>query len=219
MGLRSVHPYWVLYDAILHPEDLTHLQDQVHLLKIRFAFSRFQARQKKYITMKQGENNTEKQVLRIDYQRFGSEHDLPSEDRLLLQSAKAHVGNAYAPYSGFEVAAAVQLANNQIVLGSNQENASYGLCICAEQNALSTAGSIHGLTPIRAIAITARAKAKPIVHPISPCGACRQVISEHEDRHSQPIRVILQGESGDILVFQSVKDLLPFSFSGSELPT
>ncbi|NND31986.1 MAG: cytidine deaminase [Saprospiraceae bacterium] len=139
------------------------------------------------------------------------------EDRELLQRAGNALGLAYAPYSGFSVSAAIRLADGQILTGTNQENAAYGLCICAEQNVLSTAGSSHKDHSVVAMAITARSSVKKIDHPISPCGACRQSISEHEDRHDRPIRLILRGEEGEIYLFQSIKDLLPLSFSGKDL--
>jgi cytidine deaminase len=137
--------------------------------------------------------------------------------RKLLDHARLDLKNAYAPYSGFTVAAAVLLEDGQFLVGTNQENASYGLCLCAEQNVLAMAGSQFKNLAIEMMVITVQSKGKAIDYPISPCGACRQVISEHEDRHQQAIKIILQGESGPILVFASVKDLLPFSFSGKDL--
>lgn len=153
----------------------------------------------------------------IHYQIFNESSQLDEAARNVLNIARNALINAYAPYSGFKVAAAILLDNGKILVGTNQENASYGLCICAEQNVLSHAGSQYHDTSIRLMAVTAMAPGRSIEHPISPCGACRQVISEHEDRHHQPIRIILQGETGSILSFDSVKDLLPFSFSGKDL--
>ena len=153
----------------------------------------------------------------IHYEKFNDLTDLPEDEQQLIVQARNALESAYAPYSGFEVAAAIYLENGEILVGTNQENASYGLCLCAEQNVLATAGSQFGSVTIKKMAITARAAAKDINYPISPCGACRQVISEHEDRHQHPIKIILQGASGDILTFQSIKELLPFSFSAKDL--
>jgi cytidine deaminase len=155
--------------------------------------------------------------IEIKYQVFDHVSELEPEDRALLEIAHNSLDQAYAPYSGFEVSACVKLHNGEILAGTNQENASYGLCICAEQNVLSTAGSQYKDEPVLTMAITARSGGETIDHPVSPCGACRQVISEFEDRQSQPIRILLQGEEGPILVFRSVKELLPFSFSGKDL--
>ncbi|MCB0666451.1 MAG: cytidine deaminase [Saprospiraceae bacterium] len=158
-----------------------------------------------------------KKSLNIDYQIFSDISQLDETDRRLLEMARSALDKAYAPYSGFQVAAALMLDNGIQIVGTNQENASYGLCLCAEQNILATAGSEHFHSAVKVMAITARSLNKPVDHPISPCGACRQVLSEHEDRHQQPIRLLLQGETGEILCFASAKDLLPFSFSAKDL--
>ena len=153
----------------------------------------------------------------IKYQIFQNLTELDPVQNLLLDRARTALTDAYAPYSGFSVAASLLLEDGEILVGTNQENASYGLCLCAEQNALAMAGSQFKRLAIKMMAITVQSKGKEIDYPISPCGACRQVISEHEDRHQHAIKIILQGESGPILVFESVKDLLPFSFSGRDL--
>ncbi len=156
-------------------------------------------------------------TIELKYQQFEQASDLDPDEQTLLAVAKNTLGDAYAPYSGFQVAASILLENGKILVGTNQENASYGLCLCAEQNVLAVAGSQYKDLFIRKIAITARSRGKIINYPVTPCGACRQVISEYEDRHRHPIRIIMQGESGQVLAFDTVKDLLPFSFSGSDL--
>lgn len=155
--------------------------------------------------------------LNINYRLLKSIDELENIDQTLLLKAKGILDQAYAPYSGFQVGAAILLENGDILVGTNQENASYGLCLCAEQNVLAQAGSGYFDQAILRMAISAKSAGRRIDYPISPCGACRQVISEHEDRHSHPIKIILQGENGDILIFNSIKDLLPFSFSGKDL--
>ena len=157
------------------------------------------------------------QRIETTYEVCDSVSQLLVEDRELLQHAGEMLDQAYAPYSGFAVSAAVRLADGQIVCGTNQENAAYGLTICAEQNVLSTVGSSHKDQPILALAITARSNFKILTQPVSPCGACRQSISEHEDRHDHPIKIVLRGQKGDIYVFNSIKDLLPLSFSRKDL--
>lgn len=155
--------------------------------------------------------------LEIKYQIYHDLTDLTHPERQLLDHASIALQDAYAPYSGFSVAASLLLEDGQFLNGTNQENASYGLCLCAEQNVLAMAGTHCKHLAIKMMAITARSKNKTIDYPVTPCGACRQVISEHEDRHQHAIRIILRGVSGPILVFESVKDLLPFSFSGKDL--
>jgi cytidine deaminase len=153
----------------------------------------------------------------IKYQIYHDLIELGAKERQLLDHACKALEDAYAPYSGFAVAASLLLEDGQILVGTNQENASYGLSLCAEQNVLAMAGSRFKSLAVKMMAVTAHSQGKTIDHPISPCGACRQVISEHEDRHQHAIKIILRGASGPILVFESVKDLLPFSFSGKDL--
>jgi len=160
--------------------------------------------------------NNDRELI-IKYQSYLHVLDLPQDDQILLQRAREALPSAYAPYSKFQVASAIRLADNQILVGTNQENASYGLCLCAEQNVLATAGSNYHEMAITSLAVTVHHVEKEIDYPISPCGACRQVIREHEARHDQSIRIILQGNGGDILVFNTIEDLLPFAFSPQDL--
>ena len=159
----------------------------------------------------------EKKELRITYQQYGHTDELTQEDQVLLAAAKFSLPEAYAPYSNFQVGCAIRLASGDIVTATNQENASYGLCLCAEQNALGQVGSNHSGQHIKAMAITVEYQHKHIGHPISPCGACRQVISEFEGRQQSPIRIILRGMGGPILIFESIQMLLPFSFGRKDL--
>ena len=104
------------------------------------------------------------------------------------------------------------LRNGHLLGGSNYENASYPLCICAEQTVLTTAANIHpGIAPI-ALAVAIRNANQVIDRPGLPCGGCRQVICETEMKYNQPIRVILQGETGPIFIFENGLDLLPLAF-------
>lgn len=138
-------------------------------------------------------------------------------DQDLLKRAHEAVHTSYSPYSNFKVGSAVRLANGEIVIGSNQENASHPMSLCGERTALAGAVSAYADQAVTAIAVTAKGPGKPITIPVSPCGACRQVLCETEQKHSQTIRVILQGETGDIYEFETAKDLMPFSFDAEFL--
>jgi len=109
------------------------------------------------------------------------------------------------------VGAACLLADGRIVIGANQENAAFPSGLCAERSAIFAAQSNYPEQPITTLAIAARNEHGFLKSPISPCGACRQVILEIEDRYKQPVRILLYGEDGTYC-FRSVKDLLPFSF-------
>ncbi len=148
---------------------------------------------------------------------FQDAEQLPEIDRQLLAHAVAALDQSYSPYSNFQVGAALLLENGAIVLGSNQENASYPLCLCAERVALAAASSTQAGLAIKSIAITARNPKKLISQPVSPCGACRQVMCESENRQTQAMRVILRGETGAVYILDSAKDLLPLSFDASFL--
>ncbi len=158
-----------------------------------------------------------KRIVKTEISIFETKGELPEVYQQLLALAHQSKESAYAPYSKFKVGAAVLLNNEKMLGGSNQENAAYPVCICAERVALSTAASLYPNTSIKAIAITAKSHRITIQHPISPCGTCRQFMSEVEDKHQQAFEVILQGESGPIYLLKSAKDLLPLSFDSSFL--
>ena len=143
--------------------------------------------------------------------------DLPDLEKGLVLAAKTALSNAYAPYSKFKVAAAILLANGKIVTGTNQENASYPVGLCAEGTALSVASSVYpGIAPVK-IAVTAITEKHPIEKPIAPCGICRQKLLEYEQRFNQDIEIIMAGETGEVHIVKSVKDLLPLYFSAAVL--
>ena len=122
----------------------------------------------------------------------------------LLEVARKAIPNAYAPYSGIQVGAALLLDDGSVISGVNVENASYGLTICAERNAVAAAVAA-GHRQIRAVAITSNQEA-----PIPPCGACRQVLSEFA-RPETPI--ILDRGEGQPPVVYKLAELLPFPYS------
>lgn len=150
-------------------------------------------------------------------QIFEGPEELPESEKILLQKARKSLEAAYTPYSGFRVGAAVRLANEKIVTGSNQENAAYPMCLCAERVALAAAAAEYPDVGIHTIAVTVRSKRHVIDMPAAPCGACRQVICETEDRHQHPIAILLQGETGPVYKIQTGRDLLPLAFTGATL--
>lgn len=152
------------------------------------------------------------QTIQTNFTSYDSPEELPESDFELLQLAKKSLENSYSPYSNFKVGAAVLLRNGLLLGGSNYENASYPLCICAEQTVITTAANMHpGVAPI-AIAISIRNPRQVIDRPGLPCGGCRQVICETELKNKQPMRVILQGETGPVFIFEQGLDLLPLAF-------
>ena len=153
----------------------------------------------------------------INYIAYKSSDELPENYKLLVDAAKKATNDSYAPYSNFYVGAALFLNDGQIILGSNQENASYPIGFCAERTALSAAASIASHTKIKAIAITAKSLKNPVLTPAAPCGICRQTIFEAECKHHQNIEIILTGESGAVYIFKSIKDLLPLHFDADFL--
>ena len=148
--------------------------------------------------------------IEIEYQ-FAQPEELSKEEQTLVEKAKAATNNSYANYSHFHVGAACLLSDGQIIIGANQENAAFPSGLCAERTAVFAAQANHPELSITTIAIAARNENGFLKDSISPCGACRQVILEIEDRYKQPVRILLYGTEG-IYYFKSIKDLLPFSF-------
>ena len=143
--------------------------------------------------------------------------ELPEEYEKLLKSAHVATSRAYAPYSKFKVGAAVLLEDGCVVLGANQENASYPVGVCAERVAITSASTQYPRVNVRAVAITVKGKDVVVDTPVSPCGICRQTILEYELSQNKDIELILQGETGDVYWVPSAKTLLPLYFSGVDL--
>lgn len=151
--------------------------------------------------------------LSIQY-RECSYDEMDESDRSLADSAKAATLSSYAPYSRFNVGAALLLEDGTVVTGCNQENAAYPSGLCAERTALFRAGAEHPDTPVAAIAIAAQTGGKYLESPITPCGACRQVLAETETRYGgKPIKVILYGSEKCYIIDGGAPALLPFCFS------
>lgn len=153
----------------------------------------------------------------FQYEVYNDINGLAKDDADLLTKAKAVTKQAYAPYSNFFVGAVAKMHNGEIITGTNQENASYPVGICAERVLLGNAASLFPGMAIDTIAISYDSKNVKSDHPISPCGMCRQALLEYETRTNQAIRLILGGQEGKIFVIKTASSLLPFAFSGSEL--
>ncbi|WP_295435693.1 cytidine deaminase [uncultured Prevotella sp.] len=151
-----------------------------------------------------------KVIIKSEFSLFKFE-ELDDVLKTLVSKAIDATDNSYSPYSNFKVGAALQLEDGTIVIGANQENAAFSVTMCAERSAIFNAQSNHPNLAITTIAIAAK-NVNGLVHtPISPCGSCRQVILEMEQRYKRNIKILLCGSEG-IYVINSIKDLLPLSF-------
>jgi cytidine deaminase len=157
------------------------------------------------------------QHLQINYQTFTTDAQLEAQQLELLQAARSVALQAYNPYSQFFVGCAILLANNKIVTGFNIENAAYSVCICAERTTLSAALTQYPNIKIVSLAVSVYQHNQPNDVPAFPCGVCRQFISECEDINEQNITIMVGGQTGLIHQFESIKQLLPFSFGKKNL--
>ncbi|MEY3350636.1 MAG: hypothetical protein RIQ50_747 [Bacteroidota bacterium] len=154
----------------------------------------------------------QKEHLGAEFSVYDDLSELNDSDKSLLLDAQRAATTAYAPYSHFRVGAAAHLSDGRRVTGSNQENASYPVGICAERVLLSTLSSIAPNAIIATMAISYESDEVASNQPIAPCGMCRQSMVEYETRVKVPMRLILSGLSGKIYVFDSCSDLLPLAF-------
>lgn len=155
--------------------------------------------------------------LKLHYLVYDNPDELPEVDRDLLSAATRVLDGAYAPYSDFRVGAAALLGNGEIITGSNQENVAYPSGLCAERVALFYASSKFPGVSVDAIAVTALSGEFVITDPVTPCGACRQVMAETESRFKKSMRVIMRGATGRIYVADGINNLLPLMFQADEL--
>ena len=160
-----------------------------------------------------------KQAYNFEFEVYDSMESLSEKDAWLLNEARKVTQHAYAPYSHFQVGAIASLANGEIVTGSNQENASFPIGLCAERVLLATAASLYPNVVIETIAISYHNDNGESDHPISPCGICRQSLLEYESRVNHPIRLILGGMEGKVYVIDKAAMLLPSSFTAEDLNT
>ncbi|HEY0298364.1 MAG TPA: cytidine deaminase, partial [Arachidicoccus sp.] len=142
---------------------------------------------------------------------------LNDEEKSLLEKARLNTSNAYAPYSQFHVSAVALLQNGETIAATNQENASYPVGICAERTLLSAVSSLQPNVTIKSMAISYHNLNGDSKKPISPCGICRQSLLEYENRFHQSLKIIMSGLEGDVLIVESVKQLLPFNFSADDM--
>ena len=158
-----------------------------------------------------------KQKFEFEFEYFEQMNSLSEADNTLLNAARNATKTAFAPYSNFKVGAAALLSNGQIIIGSNQESASYPVGICAERTLLNSIGSQFSSETILAMAISYDTDKAACNEPISPCGMCRQSLLDFENRYQSPIKIILAGKTGPIMVVGAAKNLLPFGFDGAIL--
>ena len=148
---------------------------------------------------------------------FDDVNELPQDAFILMQKAVEAREKAYAPYSKFNVGAALLLDNNEIITGNNQENASYPSGLCAERTAIYYAGSQFPDAKVVRMAISAASKNNKTTKPIPPCGACRQAIAEYEVKQETPIEIYFMGETGKVAKSESLANLLPLIFDKTVL--
>ena len=150
--------------------------------------------------------------IEINYQEFQSLAELEAQDRELCEAAAKALAGSYAPYSNFNVGAAVRLDDGSIVTGANQENSAYPSGLCAERTAMFAAHSNHPDVPMRSIAIVGAQNGLINKEITAPCGACRQVMAEYQKLSGGKMSVIFYGDE-KILKFSQVDDILPFIFT------
>lgn len=156
-------------------------------------------------------------IINIRFQEYDSENDLAAEEKMLLEKARQTRDTAYAPYSDFFVGAALLMGNGEIVTGSNQENAAYPSGLCAERVAIYYAGARYPNVAVKTLVICCKASDFRLNQPVSPCGACRQAISEYENKQGSRIRILMHGDGGKVLATDGIENLLPLMFKGEFL--
>ena len=152
----------------------------------------------------------------FSYEAYNNIEELSATDVKLVEKAIDAAKNAYAPYSEFNVGAAVLLENDKIVMGNNQENAAYPSGLCAERVALFYVNAIYPDQRVKAIAIVALKDGEMVPSVVTPCGNCRQAMLETESRFEKPIRIIMGSQKG-FWVVDKAQYLLPLSFTGDSL--
>lgn len=149
--------------------------------------------------------------IKIAYIEYESLDQLDADDRKTADAAVEAISLSYAPYSRFNVGAAVMFEDGEIVKGANQENAAYPSGLCAERTALFYASASRPDKAMKILAIAAGQEGKLCDSPATPCGACRQVMAQYQTKSGRPMAVILVGAK-KIWKFEKVEDLLPLIF-------
>ena len=155
--------------------------------------------------------------IKIAFKEYESLDQLEAGDRTLAEAAIEATGQSYAPYSNFNVGAAVLFEDGVIIKGANQENAAYPSGLCAERTTLFWANAQYPDIAVDTLVVAARSEAGELARPIPPCGACRQVILEVEKRYNRAIRIILFGTDECYIVEDGIKALLPLCFDADFL--
>ena len=156
------------------------------------------------------------QYLTISYKRFDWS-DLPEDYKDLINKSHEAQSKAYAPYSNFKVGTCILLEDGTIFTGSNQENAAYPSGLCAERVAIFSCSAHFPHLKMKVLAITCDLDKLLLPDILAPCGACRQTICEYESRQNEPIKILLKCRGNQVLEFNSIGDLLPFSFKSDAL--
>ena len=157
----------------------------------------------------------EKKITSTFYQT--DKKSLSQEENNLVDFAIKSLESAYAPYSGFLVGTSLLLENGEMICGNNQENVAYPSGLCAERVAIYYAGSQFPNLKIKKIAISAMSKKFNFTDVVSPCGSCRQAIAEYEIKQEDNIKILLHHSNDDIIIVNSVSDLLPLMFKSKDL--
>ena len=150
-------------------------------------------------------------TLGISFKEYSSIDEMDAADRMLVEEAIEAQKGSYAPYSNFNVGAAVLLEDGTVVRGSNQENAAYPSGLCVERTAIFAASANHPGKAMLAIAIVGGFDHAVAATPCTPCGACRQVMAEYQTLSGKPMRIIMYGTER-AWKFDRVDDILPFIF-------
>ncbi len=148
---------------------------------------------------------------------FDTFEELSKSEKEYMNQAIDSRKKAYAPYSKFQVGAAIVLDNGVVLQGSNQENAAYPSGLCAERVVIFYAGANYPNNKIVKLFISATPSDRDSENPIPPCGACRQSIAEYEIKQDLSIEIYFMGAKGAIHKSDSLKNLLPFMFDKSNL--
>jgi len=157
-----------------------------------------------------------KENITISYLR-AKFNDLTAIEKELIQRSKDALKDAYAPYSGFLVGSSVLLSDGKIISANNQENVAFPSGLCAERVVLFNAGANYPNLEIDIIAVSAKSNLYEITDIISPCGACRQVMAEYQEKQNKKIKILLHLNNDEVLIFSSVDDLLPLLFTNPNL--
>jgi len=150
--------------------------------------------------------------IKIAFEDYQSIDELQSADKALCLEAVKALATSHSPYSKFRVGVAMRLQSGKILYASNQENVAYPSGLCAERVALFHWGANHSDDPIQSIAITAHTDSFELIKPVTPCGACLQVLAEYENMQDKAIDVMLYCQKGQVWKTNGIQSFLPFLF-------